>query len=57
MEKKIFRILFQFFFEVSGKSHSAQKCKSWDPLGFFEHPFRCKISKTDAGTIKNFRKK
>ena len=48
MRKKI-RIFFRNFFEVSGKSHSAKKCKWGDPLGFFEHPFCCKISKIDGG--------
>ena len=43
-EGKNFRNFFRFFFEVSGKSHSAEKCKR-DPLGFFEQPFCCKISK------------
>ena len=39
----------EFFFEVSGKSHGAEKCKRGDPLGFFEHPFCCKISKKLMG--------
>ena len=43
--QKTFRIFFRNFFEVSGKSHSAEKCKRGDALGFFEHPFCCKISK------------
>ena len=30
IEKKNFRIYFEFFFEVSGKSHSAEKCKRGD---------------------------
>ena len=38
-------------------SHSAEKCKRGDPLGFFEHPFCSKISKIDGGTIKKFREK
>ena len=46
---------FRIFFEVFGKSHSAEKCKR-DPLGFFEHPLCCKISKNDGGTEKNFGK-
>ena len=44
IEKKI-RFFFRNVFEVSGKSHSAEKCKRGDALGFFEHPFCCKISK------------
>ena len=39
------KFFFRNFFEVSGKSHSAEKCKRGDALGFFEHPFCCKISK------------
>ena len=50
IEKNI-SIFFRSFFEVSGKSHSAEKCKTGDALGFFEHPFCCKISKIDRGTI------
>ena len=47
----------QIFFEVSSKSHSAEKCKRWDALGFFEHPFCCKISKIDGrNNKKNFGK-
>ena len=30
IEKKNFRFFFEFFFEVSGKSHSAEKCKRRD---------------------------
>ena len=56
IEKKI-RIFFRIFFEVSGKSHSAEKCKRGDALGFFEHPFCCKISKIDGrNNEKNFGK-
>ena len=43
IENKIFRIFFEIFFEVSGKSHRAEKCKKGDPLEFFEHPFCFKI--------------
>ena len=56
IEKK-FRIFFRIFFEVSGKSHSTEKCKRGDALGFFEHPFCCKISKIDGRNKKKFRKK
>ena len=52
IEKKNFRFFFRKFFEVSGKSHSAEKCKRGDALGFFEHPFCCKISKIDARNNK-----
>ena len=45
---------------VSGKSHSAEKCKK-GPLGVFEHPSLCKIGKNEGGTfwrhLKNLRKK
>ena len=60
IEKKNFRIFFGIFSEVSGflKSHSAKKCKRGDALGFFEHPFCCKISKIDGrNNLKNFGKK
>ena len=50
-------MFFRNFFEVSGKSHSAEKCKRGDALGFFEHPFCCKISKIDGSNKKNFGKK
>ena len=52
-----------FFFdfsEVSGKSHSAENCKKKGPLGFFEHPFFCKIEKNEGGpfgALKKFAKK
>ena len=53
----------QIFFEIflkPGKSHSAKNLKE-DPLGFFEHPFCCKIEKNRGGTLwrhlKNMRKK
>ena len=39
-------------FLVSGKSHSAEKCKRGDALGFFEDPFCCKISKIDGRNNK-----
>ena len=41
--KIFFEINFRIFF-VSGKSHSAEKCKR-GPLGVFEHPLFCKIGK------------
>ena len=44
-QKKISQFFFEISFEVSDKSHSAEKCKRGDPLGFFEHPFCCKIDK------------
>ena len=50
IEKKNFRINSKFF-EVSGKSHSAEKRKR----GFFEHPFCCKISKIDGRNNKKNR--
>ena len=39
VEKKFYRYFFRIFFEVSGKSHSAKKCKKGDPLGSFKRPF------------------
>ena len=42
-QKQFFSIFFEFFL-VSGKSHSAEKCKR-GPLGVFKHPFFCKIGK------------
>ena len=57
IEKKKFPNFFRNFFEVSGKSHSAEKCKRGDALGFFEHPFCCKISKFDGRNNKKIRKK
>ena len=57
IEKKKFRIFFEIFFQVPGKSHSAKKCKRGDALGFFEHPFCCKISKIDGRNNKKIRKK
>ena len=56
IEKQISEF-FSNFFEVSGKSHSAEKCKG-GALGFFEHPFCCKISKIDGrNNKKKFGKK
>ena len=60
--EKMLPKFFSKFFEVSGKSHSAEKCKKGDPLGFFERPFCCKISKkiegrTDWRHFKKFAKK
>ena len=37
--------------------HSTEKCKRGDALGFFEHPFCCKISKIDGRNNKKIRKK
>ena len=48
MKKKL-EIFFRNCFEVFGKSHSVEKCKRGDPLGFFEHPFCCKIEKIEGG--------
>ena len=49
MEKQFYRTFFRNFFEVSGKSLSAEKCDRGDPLGFFERPFCCKRSKKLKG--------
>ena len=38
-------------------SRIVRKNVKGDPLGFFEDPFCCKISKIDGGTIKKLRKK
>ena len=49
----------EFFFEfflVSGKLHSAEKCKT-GPLGVFERPFFCQIGKNEEGTLwRHFKK-
>ena len=44
---KIEKKFSEIFLEVSGKSHSAKNCERGDPLGFFDHPFCCKMSKID----------
>ena len=44
---KIEEKIFEIFFEVSGKSHSAEKCKRCDPLEFSEHPFVAKYQKIE----------
>ena len=50
MRKKIF--------EVTCKSHSAEKHKREDPLRFFEHPFCYNKQKMDPlETLKKFAKK
>ena len=58
-EKKVYNV-FANFFEVSGKSHCAKKCKRV-PLGVFQHPFFCKIGKNEGWTLcrhlKKLRKK
>ena len=57
IEEKIFPSFFSNFFEVSDKSHSAEKCKRGNTLGFFEHPFCCKISiKIYGGTLWSNKK-
>ena len=56
---------YRFFFEILLKSavnrSSAEKCKRRDPLGFFERPFCCKLSKKikggPFGDIEKFAKK
>ena len=48
--------IFLNFLEVSGKSHSAEKCKKGDPLGFFEQPLCCKIGKNEGGTFGDIEK-
>ena len=50
-----FRIFFRTFL-VSGKSHSAEKCKR-GPLGVFEHPLFCNIGKNETGKpLETFKK-
>ena len=53
IEKKNFRI----FFEVSGKSHSAEKCKRGTLWDFLNIHSVAKYQKLMGGTIKKFRKK
>ena len=47
----------RIFFEVSGESHSAEIFKRRDALGFFEHPFCCKISKINGKNNKKSSEK
>ena len=50
-----FRIFFRTFL-VSGKSHSAEKCKR-GPLGVCEHPLFCNIGKNETGKpLETFKK-
>ena len=44
---------FRNFFEVSGKSHSAEKFKRGDALGFLNIHSVAKYQKLMGGTIKN----
>ena len=57
MRKKLknFPNFFSNFFEVYGKSHSAEKCKR-GPLEVFEHPFFCKIEKNEGGLFGDIKK-
>ena len=57
MGEKNFRFFSRNYFEVSGKSQKTEKCKKGDALGFFEHPFCCKISKIDRRNNEKLRKK
>ena len=47
-EEKIFRNFFEIFSEVSG-SRIVPKNVKGRLLGFFEHPFCCKIEKNEVG--------
>ena len=51
------QIFFRIFFEVSGKSHSAEKCKSGTLWDFLNIHSVAKYQKLMGGTIKKFRKK
>ena len=57
IEEKKFRIFFRNFFEVSGKSHSAEKCKMGMLWDFLSIDSIAKYQKLIGGTIKKFRKK
>ena len=48
-----FSNFFENFFEVSGRSHSANKCKREGPLGFFERPFCSKREKYEQERHKS----
>ena len=41
---------------ISKQSHSAEKCKNGDPLGFLKLQFVAKYKKMKRGDIKNFQK-
>ena len=56
-EKRNFRIFFEFFFEVSGKSHSAENIKGGTLWDFLNIHSVAKYQKLMGGTIKKFRKK
>ena len=50
-------IFFDFIFEVSGKSHSTEKCKRGTLWDFLNIHSVAKYQKIDGGAIKKFRKK
>ena len=55
IEKKLSN--FSNFFLNFPVSYIVPKNVKGGPLGFFEHPFCCKILKIDGGTIRKFREK
>ena len=57
MNKKKFPIFFSKCFEVSGKSHSAEKHKRGDALGFLNIDSVANYQKLMGETIKKIRKK
>ena len=54
---KKFPNFFRIFFEVSGKSHSAEKCKRGTLWDFLNIHSVAKYQKLMGGTIKKIRKK
>ena len=57
IKKKNFRIFFRNFFEVSGKSHSAEKCKRGTLWDFLNIHSVAKYQKLMGGTIKKTSEK
>ena len=50
-----FFVFFRIFL-VSGKLHSAEKCKKKGPSEGFKHPFLCKIEKNEGGPFGVIKK-
>ena len=57
IEEKIFPNIFLNFFEASGKSHSAEKCKRGTLWEFLNIHSVAKYQKFDGGCNKKIRKK
>ena len=50
-------IFFRIFLKFPVSRIVPKKCKRGDALGFFEHPFCCKISKIDGRNSKKISEK